>query len=208
MAKKIKKFWMPTCQSEDVKQKGEFYLKNIVKLNIQVLGEVLQRGVLDKINQHTKNYAIVQNTLAGTLKSYIMMIIGSLEMSKDVLRKSINFIVLDEDSLLEGQDGLYSPRNYSTNLICKLYKRGINIEQGIRVFEDRFLAESDKDFLLLVVDSMQKGQHVQIKKVRAQHDNMQRQKESEKPSAPTASLSAQDKQNIIKLHDMFSARSK
>lgn len=134
-------------------------MKNIVKLNTHVLGDVLQRGVLDKINVHTKNYAIVQNTLAGTLKSYIMMIIGSLEMSKDILRKSINFIVLEEDSMLD-RDGLYSPRNYATNLIRTLYKRGVNLEKGIRVFEDRFLAESDKDFLLLAVDCMQKGQNV------------------------------------------------
>lgn len=106
------------------------------------------------------------------------------------------------------RDGLYSPRNYATNLIRTLYKRGVNLEKGIRVFEDRFLAESDKDFLLLAVDCMQKGQNVQIKKVKAQHDTMQQQKESEKSSAPGASLSANDKQNIVNLHNMFSQRSK
>jgi len=47
------------------------------------------------------------------------------------------------------------------------------VEEGIRNLEERFLPDSDKDFLLIIVDSMQKGQHVQVKKVRALHDQLQ-----------------------------------
>lgn len=36
------------------------------------------------------------------------------------------------------------------------------------------MSESDKDFLLMIIDSMQKGQHVQLKKVRAIHDKIQK----------------------------------
>lgn len=173
MARKIKKFWLGGCQSKTAQQRGELYLQNIIKLAVQVLTDVLKHGVLDKINQHTKNYAVVQNKLATTLKQYIMMIIGNVEMSKDVMHKQINFINYDEDSQ-PSQDGLYSARNYSTNLVRQLFKRGVNIKQGISDLEERFMSESDKDFLLMIVDSMQQGQHVQIKKVRAIHDKIQR----------------------------------
>ena len=125
------------------------------------------------MRQHTKNYAMVQNTLASTLKSYILIIIGNVEMSKDVMHKAINFITVTDDSH-SSEGGLYDPRNYSTSLVCKLYKRGVNIKEGVTTFEERFMSESDKDFLEMIVDSMQKGQHVQIKKVRAIQDKIQR----------------------------------
>ena len=41
----------------------------------------------------------------------------------------------------------------------------MQILQGIRQIEDRFLAQSDKDLLLMIVDSMIKGQKVSVKKV-------------------------------------------
>lgn len=116
MARKIKKFWIGGFQTKTAQQKGEFYLQNIVKLTVQVLADVLTHGVLEKIGQHTKTYAVVQNKLAITLKSYIMIIIGNAEMSKDVMHKTINFINYDEDSQ-PSQAGLYSARNYSTNLV-------------------------------------------------------------------------------------------
>jgi len=43
--------------------------------------------VLERINVHSKNYAMVQNKLATTLKQYILTITGNAEMSKDVLHK-------------------------------------------------------------------------------------------------------------------------
>ena len=102
---------------------------------------------------------MVQNTLASTLKSFILIIIGNVEMSKDVMHKAINFVNVTDDSH-SSEGGLYDARNYSTSLICKLYKRGVNIKEGVVTFEERFMAESDRDFLEMIVDSMQKGQHV------------------------------------------------
>lgn len=201
MARKIRKFWIGGCQTKTAQEKAEYYIQNIIKLTIKVLAAVLRHGVLEKIGQHTKNYAVVQNKLAATLKSYIM-IINDVEMSKDVMPKQINYITYDEDA--HSSQGLYSARNYSSSLISQLFKRGVNIKQGISDFEDRFMAEADKDFLLIIVDSMQKGQHVQIKKVQAMHDKIQRQKEqTSQATGPSAALSAQDKQNIVRLHEMF-----
>ena len=34
-------------------------------------------------------------------------------------------------------------------------------------FDDRFMPQTDKDFLGIVVESMQRGQRVQVKKVKA-----------------------------------------
>ena len=109
--------------------------------------------------------------MASNLKSYIMTIIGNTESSKDVMHRTINFIQVDDDSQ-ENPNGLYDPRNYSSRLILKLYKRGVNIKEGLKKFESRFLSDSDKDFLDLIVDSLQKGQHVQVKKAKAIHDKM------------------------------------
>jgi len=115
MARKIKKFWLPGRQTEVARQRGEFYVGSVLKLTIRALVDVLNRGLLQKIGHHTKNFAVVQNKLAMTLKAYIMMIIGNVEMSKDVMHKSINFICHGEDDhVLDGS--LYAGRNYSANL--------------------------------------------------------------------------------------------
>jgi len=115
MARKIKKFWLPGRQTEAARQRGEFYVGSVLKLTVRALVDVLNRGLLQKIGHHTKNFAVVQNKLAMTLKAYIMTIIGNVEMSKDVMHKSINFICHGEDDhVLDGS--LYAGRNYSANL--------------------------------------------------------------------------------------------
>ena len=48
----------------------------------------------------------------------------------------------------------------------QLIKRGVNFRTGIRGFEDRFMSEADKEFLIMIVDSMHRGQKVQIKTVK------------------------------------------
>lgn len=48
----------------------------------------------------------------------------------------------------------------------QLIKRGVSFKSGIRSFEDRFMSEADKEFLIMIVDSMHRGQKVQIKTVK------------------------------------------
>ena len=48
---------------------------------------VIGAGLVARINVHSKNYAMVQNKLASTLKQYVLTITGNAEMSKDVLHK-------------------------------------------------------------------------------------------------------------------------
>lgn len=44
-------------------------------------------------------------------------------------------------------------------------KRGLQFISGIRQTEDRFMDKNDKDLLIMIVDSMIKGQMVSVKKV-------------------------------------------
>jgi hypothetical protein len=62
-----------------------------------------------------------------------MTITGNLELSKDVLHKSLNFITNDEEARAQniGEDketSIYSGKNYSINFIRQLFKRGVNLK--------------------------------------------------------------------------------
>ena len=50
-------------------------------------------------------------------------------------------------------------------MVKNLQKRGINIKEGVLTLEERFLSQSDKDFLTMIIDSMIKGQKVKVMKV-------------------------------------------
>lgn len=45
-------------------------------------------------------------------------------------------------------------------------KLGVDLRNAIEIMEDRYLSDQDKDFLLMIIDSMRKGQKVQVKKIR------------------------------------------
>jgi hypothetical protein len=42
----------------------------------------------------------------------------------------------------------------------------VNIRNGIEEIEERFLSSQEKDFLLMILDSMKKGQKVEVKKIK------------------------------------------
>lgn len=86
-------------------------------------------------------------------------------MSKDVLHKNLNFIYQSDSDNSEHK--LYQGKNYSISLIKQVSRRQIDLKQAIRDFEDRFMETPDKDFMLMIIDSMMKGQKVQVKKVMA-----------------------------------------
>jgi hypothetical protein len=100
----------------------------------------MQRGLLARLNVHCKNYAMVQNKLANTIKQYIMTITGSIELSRDVLHKNINFMSPDIDSRnFQSPTTVYQGKNYGISFIRQMSKRGIQIINGIRTTEERFL---------------------------------------------------------------------
>ena len=83
-------------------------------------------------------------------------------MSKDVLHKQINFIRSMNDNGADANDHdqeltLYKGKNYSTSLIKNVCRRGIDLQKAITELEERFMDTPDKDFLLMIINSMVKG---------------------------------------------------
>lgn len=169
LLRKAEKFWMADCTSEKMKAGIHSSIKIGTGLCIDSLAQVIGQGILLRINQHTKNYAIVQNKLGQTLKQFLLTITGNAEMSKDVLHKQINFICQSEN---DSQDlFLYQGKNYASSLMRHVSRRNINLKQGIQELEERFMGQADKDFLCIIIDSMIRGQKVQVKKVQTMAKN-------------------------------------
>jgi hypothetical protein len=151
LLRKVKKYWIVGCSSQEVSQKIVKCTDNAMKLTVQVCADVLQLGVIGRIGVFSKNHAVMQNKLALTLKSYIMSITGNLELSKEILHKQINFINNDE---AHREGTIYSGKNYATSLVKQLTRRGVNIKKAVNSLEERFLSQSDKDFLIMIIDSI------------------------------------------------------
>lgn len=64
-------------------------------MQVQICSKILNQGLLLRFNVHSTNYAMVQNKLGSTLKSFIYIISGNLDLSRDVLHKNITFIFQD-----------------------------------------------------------------------------------------------------------------
>ena len=59
LMKKIRIFWLGGCNSKQVRNNIEQCLHHGIKLTIEICSNVLQRGVISRINIHTTNYAMV-----------------------------------------------------------------------------------------------------------------------------------------------------
>lgn len=94
-----------------------------------------------------------------------MTIQGNLELSKEVLHKSLNFMCSDVESNRIANVGgdedanqtIYSGKNYSDNFLRQLMKRGVTLKEGLIAMEDRFMSQGEKHFLIMIVDSILKG---------------------------------------------------
>ena len=88
-----------------------------------------------------------------------------------------------------------------------MVKQGLQLSQGIEALEQRFLSEGDKDFLNVIIDSILKGQRVQVKKIRALQQELAHTQNA-KSKGPenhilNPNLSTKDKENIKQIHVMF-----
>ena len=83
---------------------------SVVVLAATNRADILDKALLRQINVHGKNFAVIQNQIAQQMKQIILSVTGNLEVSKDILTKTINFIAAssDEDQL----DGQASNRLY------------------------------------------------------------------------------------------------
>ena len=124
-------------------------------------------------------------------------------MSKEVLHKQINFICQKSDEFTE-DNSIYSGKNYGLSLIKHINRRNINLKRAVKEIEERFLATPDKDFLLMIIDSMIKGQRVQVKKMQAMKKDINNHKESVSNTPVSKNLlSTQDKENVMSIFEMF-----
>jgi len=71
-----------------------------------------------------------------------------------MLHKQHNFINSDYEG------AIYQGKNYGISFIKKISARNVNISGAIKSVEDRFLSGPDKDFLLMIIESMLKGSKV------------------------------------------------
>ena len=194
LLRKMRKFWLEGFATEAARKKCAGCIGTAIALTVDITATVLQKGIILRINAHTKNYAVVQNKLAQTIKSYIESVTGNLELSREVMHKQTNFMCAQETH--GDAKSLYSGRNYSINLVRQITKKGISLKDGIMVMDERFLSESDGDFLLMIVESMHKGERVQIARVKPKMPVIEEKDGDSK-------LSTQDRANITQIHDMF-----
>ena len=108
-----------------------------LKLTLRITSAVLQKGILSQINVHSKNYGMIQNKYAQTMKQFIMSITGTQELSKEILHKQINFICTDDSTFVK--NSLHSGKNYSVNFVRSFANLGIDIKAGLIAFDTRFL---------------------------------------------------------------------
>ena len=85
------------------------------------------------------------------------------------------------------------------------------MSQGIKDLEQRFLSESDKDFLNMIIQSIMKGQRVQVKKIKALQQErapniLNKQNANSKGQENhilNPNLSNKDKENIKNIHELM-----
>lgn len=124
-------------------------VQTLKKLCVQCTVQITKRVLVNCIGQHVKNFAIVQNQIALMLKSFVLGVTGNGEVNKDAIQKQYNYI---------------SPEGKSTIGIpfIKRILKQIDLYNGVEAIEDRFLPDGDKQIVMMVLESLQKGQKIQV----------------------------------------------
>lgn len=126
-----------------------------------------------------------------------MTITGNADLSKDILHKQLNYIYQNEQEAQEAK--LYTGKNFALSMIKHVCNRQINLAQAIRLFEDRFLDTADKDFLLMIIESMLKGKQVHVTKAVKQAPPT-----TETPDGGNKGiLSVKDKESILNIFEIL-----
>ena len=78
--------------------------------------------------------------------------------------------------------------------------KAVDLLNSVESIEDRFLPDGDKQFLSMVIESLSKGQKIQVQKIKA----VIRETNNTSSAASTANnLKLQDKENITNLYEML-----
>lgn len=90
---------------------------------------------------------MVQSQIAQSIKQFVMCLTGNNEVSKEVLVKNMNYITLDEKQQI------------GVKFLKRILKR-VDMLSRIEDIEERFLPDGEKQFLIIVVESLTKGQKI------------------------------------------------
>ena len=82
-----------------------------------------------------------------------MSVTGNSEVNKDIIPKASNYISIDD-------------KNIGISFIKRVLKK-MDLVSSIDNVEDRFLPDGEKQFLLMVLESLVKGKKIQVQKIRA-----------------------------------------
>lgn len=87
---------------------------------------------------------MVQSQIAQSIKQFVMCLTGNNEVSKEVLVKNMNYITYDENQQI------------GVKFLKRILKR-VDLLSRIEDIEERFLPDGEKQFLIIVVESLTKG---------------------------------------------------
>lgn len=93
MAGPVKTLWM-----KDSKIRAELNAlrKQVQKVAVDTCLTIIDKAIIRCINVHSQHYAIVQNTLASSLKQFVLGVTGNVELSKEFLHRNSNFMASNE----------------------------------------------------------------------------------------------------------------
>ena len=89
MAGPVKNLWM---KDSYIKKELNMLRKQVQKVAIETCLTIIDVAIIRGIGTHSEHFAIVQNTLAGNLKQFILGVTGNVELSKEFLHRNSNFM--------------------------------------------------------------------------------------------------------------------
>lgn len=113
-----------------------------------------------------------------------MGLTGNSEVNKDAIQKQYNYIC--------PQDG----KTIGIHFLKRVLQR-IDLYSSVEAIEDRFLPD-EKPMVLMILESLMKGQRIQVQKIQAVQQHINSQTKSSEQH-----LSIQDKENINSIFEML-----
>ena len=119
--------------------------------------------------------------IAQAIKNFVLGVTGNSELTKEVLAKQFNYMVVEEKPI-------------GIPFLKRILKK-VELQSSIEFIEERFLSSEDKAFLVMIIESLTKGHKVHVQKIKAVESKEQPQK-----------LSLQDREHVNTVFDMFNGQ--
>ena len=131
-----------------------------------------------------------------TIKGFVLGVTGNSEVNKDAIQKQFNYI--------SGGNEAGVPQNKIVGIpFIKRILKQVDIYSGVDQIEDRFMPDGEKQLVLMVLESLQKGKKIQVQKVKAVQSQIASTQAAARDQAMQAKFNLQDKENINTIFEMF-----